>query len=81
MQLVYSADSADWATGHSLGKSYPSAEMKSVYSAASADWATGHSLGKSYPSAEMQLVYSAASADWVRIIRIRNFLLVSIKIY
>ena len=41
MQSVYSATSADRATGHSLGVSYPSAEMHSVYSAASADWANG----------------------------------------
>ena len=34
MQEVYSAASADWATGHSLVESYPSAAMKSVYSGA-----------------------------------------------
>ena len=33
--------------GHSLGESYPSAEMQSVYSAAPADKATGYSLGES----------------------------------
>ena len=45
MQPVYSTVQADWATGHSLGDAYPSAEMQSVYSIAPADWATGHSLG------------------------------------
>ena len=39
MQSVYSAFPAHWATGHSLGESYPSAEMQSVYSTAPADWA------------------------------------------
>ena len=50
--------------GHSLGESYPSAEMQSVYSAARAEWATGHLLGEFYPSTEMQTVYSAVTADW-----------------
>ena len=40
MQSVYSATLADWATGHSLGESYPSAEMQTVYSAAPADLAS-----------------------------------------
>ena len=53
--------------GHSLGESYPSAEVQSVYSTAPANWTTGHSLGESYPSAEVQSVYSTAPADWVRI--------------
>ena len=39
MQLVYSSTPPDWATGYSLGKSYPSAEMHWVYSAAPAHWA------------------------------------------
>ena len=30
---MYSAAPVDWATGHSLKESYPSAEMQSVYSA------------------------------------------------
>ena len=33
--------------GHSLGESYPSADMQSVYSAASADLTIGHELGES----------------------------------
>ena len=40
MQSVYSAVAADWGTGHTLGKSYPTAEMQSVYSAVLADWVT-----------------------------------------
>ena len=39
MQSVYSTAAADWATGYSLGKSYPSAEMQSVDSTPVADWA------------------------------------------
>ena len=35
-QSVYSAALADWAIGHSLGKS--SAEMLSVFSTAPVDW-------------------------------------------
>ena len=34
--------------GHSLGKSYPSAEMQSMYSAAPADWATDTLDSKRY---------------------------------
>ena len=49
--------------GHSLGKSYLSADIQSVYSTALADWATGHSLEETYPSPEMQSVYSTALAD------------------
>ena len=51
---------------HSLGESYPSAQMQSVYSASPANWTTGHSLGESYPSAEMQSVLSRAPANWTR---------------
>ena len=36
---MYSAATADWATGLSLGYSYPSAVMQSAYSAAPANWA------------------------------------------
>ena len=43
---------------HSLGESYPSAEMQSAYSKAPAKWATGHSLGEPYTFAEMQSAYS-----------------------
>ena len=39
MQSVYSTAPADWATGHSFGKSYPSTEMQLVYSTARTDWA------------------------------------------
>ena len=38
MQEVHSKAPADWATGHLLGESYPSAEMQAVYSTAPADW-------------------------------------------
>ena len=47
MQSVCSTTTADWDSGHSLGGSYPSAEIQSVYSTAVADWASGHSLGGS----------------------------------
>ena len=50
--------------GHSLGESYPSAEIQSVYLTAPVKRATGHSLGESYPSAKGQLVCSSAPADW-----------------
>ena len=40
-------------SGHSLGKSYPSAEIHSVYSAASADW------GKTY-NVSITLLYEQA---------------------
>ena len=43
-------------TGHSLGLSYPSAEIQSVYSLAPTDWATGHLLRESY---------CRNAADWV----------------
>ena len=33
--------------GHTLEKSFPSAEIQSVYSTAPVDWETGHFLGKS----------------------------------
>ena len=51
-------------TGHSLGESYPSAEIQSVYSTVLIEWATGHSLVESYSSAEMQSVYSTVPVDW-----------------
>ena len=63
MQSAYSTASADWAIEHSLGQSYPAAEMQSMYTIASAEWTKGQSLGESYLSAEMQSVYSTASAD------------------
>ena len=49
MQSVYSTAPANWATRHSLGKSYPSAEMQSVYSTAPANWATRHLHGGVLP--------------------------------
>ena len=52
---------ADWATGHLLGGSYPSA-IGVFYSL---NWLDHRSLfrGGSYPSAEMQSVYFTASID------------------
>ena len=64
MLLVYSTDLANWATGHSLGELYPSAEVLSVYFTAVADWTTRHSMGESYPSAEVLSMYSTALAEW-----------------
>ena len=61
---MYSTAPADWATSHSLGKSYSSVEKQSVYSTVPADWNTRHSLGQSYSSVEKQSVYSTAPADW-----------------
>ena len=38
MQSVYSTAPADWAMGHSLWQSYPSAEIQSVYSIVPVEW-------------------------------------------
>ena len=48
---------------HSLGDSYPSAEMRGIYSTAQSDWAT-HWWSLTLALAEKQSVYSTAPADW-----------------
>ena len=51
--------------GHSLGETYPFAEVQSVYSSTPDYWVLEHG-GESYTSTKMQLVYSTAPADSVR---------------
>ena len=53
----------DWATGHSLGEPYLSAEKQLVHSIDLEDWTTGQSLAESFPSTEMQSLHFTASDD------------------